>query len=77
MSYMSNEGFETGSRVVYINSDGTTDTTSLGTITAWPAIDPDGNAHPEVCEVRWDDDPNDLDLVDARRLHNVTNGDPA
>lgn len=74
---MSNEGFETGSRVVYINSDGTADTTSLGTITAWPAIDPDGHGHPEVCEVRWDDDPDDLDLVDTRRLHNVTVGGTA
>lgn len=73
---MSNEGFEPGSRVVYINNDHTTDDVH-GTVAAWPAIDPDGNAHPDVCEVRWDDDPDDLDLVDTRRLRNVENGAPA
>lgn len=71
---MSNEGFELGSRVVYVCSDGTTEDDAPGTVTAWPAVDPDGNARPGVCEVRWDDDPDDLDLVDTRRLRNVGDG---
>lgn len=40
---MSREGFEPGSRVAFINSDGTADTATLGTIAAWPA-------HPRIVE---------------------------
>ena len=54
-----------GTRVWFISPKGLIDHSVAGTVTEYPAFDPDQNAaYAELCEVTWDDGETDICSID-------------